>query len=77
LSRGQNEGQFSRQFSLDDLVETVFSLFYLNGVLWCNHHDIRFLKVNARQKIESFLQMISSKPISILTLTNTDQDHLS
>lgn len=63
LSRGQIEGQYSREYPLDDMVETVYSLFYLNGVLWCNHHDIRYLKVNARKKIESFLQMISTVPI--------------
>lgn len=62
LSRGQMEGQLSQKYPLDFLVETVFSLFYMNGVLWCNHHDIRFLKVNARNKIESFLQMVSTDP---------------
>jgi AcrR family transcriptional regulator len=65
LSRGQMEGQFSLQYPIDFLVETVFSLFYLNGVLWCNQHDICFLKENARQKIEWFLRAISTDHVSL------------
>lgn len=60
LMKGQNEKQFSKEYSIEFLAETVLSLFMLCGILWCNHHDALSLKEISHQKIETFLKSISS-----------------
>lgn len=59
FSKGQYENQFSKEYSLDFLVESVVGIFFLDGMLWCNHHDTLYFKAHSYSKIEQLLNFIA------------------
>ena len=63
FTKGRNERQFSSELPVDYMVEMVKSIFFLNSVLWCNHHDTNKFK-DALGKIDAFLNLVSLKKVS-------------
>ena len=59
FKKGQETGEFAREYDIVFLAETLKSIFFLNSTLWCNHRDEELFKESTRQKTKMFLQLVS------------------